>query len=78
MIKIEIKITPNKHKDHYTIVERKSLWGWELSRKVDIIWLSPLVFSTEQSRQSRLYSLLLLRASRRYFLPHSLHLSISE
>lgn len=52
MIKIEIRITPSHHKDYYDIIECKSLWGWELSRKVDTIWLSPLVFSTELSKQS--------------------------
>nr|WP_153840808.1 hypothetical protein [Ornithobacterium rhinotracheale] len=77
MIKIEIKIVPSAQVGFYNMIERKSLWGWTLSKKITPIEVQSSAFEDVRLRQCHLQSLLLLWASKKYFLPHSLHLNAS-
>lgn len=77
MIQIAIRITPNIHDfEFYDIIETKSIWGWEFSRKVMTIPVMSAAFEDVRLKRCHLYGLLIGLANRRYFLPHTLHLSI--
>ncbi|MDY3363308.1 hypothetical protein JSO61_009580 [Riemerella anatipestifer] len=72
MIKIEIKIVPSTQIGVYRIIERKNLWSWTLSEKITSIEVQSSAFEDVRLRQCHLQSLLLLQASKKYFLPHRL------